>query len=1379
MKKLLVSIMILLCAHVITVQSQVRKDSPRRKDTIKRDDTIKRKDADKRVNASMLTGVALRADPSGVAQCGTNSQWIREVNQQMRRALSDRSRKDTDRRAAPKAGRPIISLPRTSSVLTTQPSFPVNQIITCGKFRLYYEDFLHANNDGFAHVGLGAARRNTMCAMLTYVESVYDFNQLPANDFIDLYFMQSYSATNPAPAGTSFLARAGPYFSLASGYGTTPGFYGGNMFVHVSTSVDPDPGNYDGVLQVNFDNVYSSSIFYQAVSYWNDYTDTTNACDWDLYSTLLHEVTHVMGWFSNVEEGAAPNYYAVNMQNNSFSLLDKDFLYYGDAKTPATFAGKKLVTILPPSINPNVSAIPNALRSNKVWMNNSGIPLNHAAYSGDFVGYKSTPEPPFAPRSLMSHLNDNLGSFTGMTQYSPGFQPNYVMGAGIAREQLKREWTNFEMRTLLNIGYQLNPAFANSKSLSGGAVLNQNLLTVNKPPHRTVPAQVTEYATWSNAQFSWAEIMPVTATISVNNNLTMPSTASTVVINVSSLGADADGDTVRVLPNSLFNIRGTGSSVPVFGGNNHNRLSVNSTATQVTFTPRPGFRGLAQFGFYLWDGKEKGSFVVATIDVQSVSAAYISTLPPTHNKVMNGGFEEGTEVRQRLLNESIEHTGFEFYREGPFVMGHHLSDNHPYNFMTGLGIYNGGEYVYQSRKDCNHINGGVKGDYGSGASDFNSNGYTFNFTPNPLANSATNPNHRYHNFFMDSFLELITPVTQCNYYRLDMDVSFQRSGLPVGFNLPASLNFDTSPGTTYTSTTFQTAPLSLPVTTVAQNAWQHFSTNVPYCQATPASFIRLKQNLSIPEPPKLDNVALSLIVPPPPLTVSATAAPASGSCCSTLSASASNTMCGATYTWQPGNLSGQSVTVCPTATTTYTVTVNDSCRTATSTVTVSPQGSGTTSWPKHPTGSVREFFTTTARAANDDLFAAGYFSDSVTFPGYPTWTAPTGRTLMVARFSDGCGTAWAERLGGSFTTVNDMVMDSSGNIFITGRITATTTFGSITLNGAGMFILKLDGSNGNVLAAKVSSGSGSAEGISLSIDAADNIYIGGQFHGSVNFGSSLPTHVSNASSLDIFAVKYDNLLAPQWSNSFGSPANDYNGGIAYSTSSLYVASNMNQNFAIGSTTFTNAAPGTTDMFIGRLDPATGAFLSGRMEGNSTDSCNVRDIAADSAGNVYFTGSYMGQFNVTTTALNATSRDIFIGRWTPGLVNSWAYSMGGGSVDEGGSISFDASGNVYFAGNFSGPATFAGFTPSTLTGGWNMFTVKVEQATGTRFFAAQSTVSGLSNARNYSITTLPGGQSYVAGTFVGTITFGTSAPQTSSPGSMDAIIGRLSNTGSFY
>jgi hypothetical protein len=106
---------------------------------------------------------------------------------------------------------------------------------TCGVFDIYYEDILLNNNWGFNEPNnIGLERRNTVCAVLTYLQGVFNFGQVPLLNHIRIEIEASYQTVyNPAPANwTGVIARATPFFpSIAS---STPGYYGGYIYDKVT-----------------------------------------------------------------------------------------------------------------------------------------------------------------------------------------------------------------------------------------------------------------------------------------------------------------------------------------------------------------------------------------------------------------------------------------------------------------------------------------------------------------------------------------------------------------------------------------------------------------------------------------------------------------------------------------------------------------------------------------------------------------------------------------------------------------------------------------------------------------------------------------------------------------------------------------------------------------------------------------------------------------------------------------------------------------------------------------------------------------------------------------------------------------------------------------
>ncbi len=78
-----------------------------------------------------------------------------------------------------------------SSAFTAPATFPASAIDTCGKFQVFYADeeiFLSTGiRGGFANLSSGATRRNTMCSVLQYIQSRFDFNKVPSGEYVRLY----------------------------------------------------------------------------------------------------------------------------------------------------------------------------------------------------------------------------------------------------------------------------------------------------------------------------------------------------------------------------------------------------------------------------------------------------------------------------------------------------------------------------------------------------------------------------------------------------------------------------------------------------------------------------------------------------------------------------------------------------------------------------------------------------------------------------------------------------------------------------------------------------------------------------------------------------------------------------------------------------------------------------------------------------------------------------------------------------------------------------------------------------------------------------------------------------------------------------------------
>lgn len=879
--------------------------------------------------------------------------------------------------------------PSVNSVNTTQSSFSPSATIACGNFRVYYEDLQLQTGEGFDDPALGAFRRNTLCAVLNYVQSV-----LHVSVTVDLHVEQSLTPI-ANPANTSnyrWLALAGPNYKTGT-YGSVPGYFGGNLYDHITTGLDPDPTDYDAHVTFNFHQIWSNTTpsYPAPLSYWDDYLNTTPSCRADLFSVSLHEIGHCLGFISGIGDDGSANHYITNLSTNpnSFTKLDQNFFWYGDARIPGSFTGNKLVNgTTTPILNPSFISTPNflanytsTLSANSVWMTNSGAPNNYKAYDGYWymnVGQMSVWN--LARGSFLSHLDRaDMAVYRG-GQHSPGFQPKYVMGPSILPNEQVRSWTIQEIRMFKTLGYNLNPTFASSTSLSTNNTISNSALLLNSPPCRTNTVSLVRFPLTSNADYINAlcdpENKPVDLTL-INNNIPGFAIATNTVIDTHTLPniGDLNGQQVGVFPNSIYGVRGVTT-----GGNNHNSIVLTNSHT-IVYTPPPGFYGRAEFGFNLWDGLEKGGVKVITIEVLPPTTAF--TLTPGSELVINGSFEDATEVKT-VANPTVAISTRINGHVTQLNYATHESGGHPYLCLYyGGGYYNRGVVKKESYRYCYNLTSTILPSmnpegYGSEYTSCQAQPYN-TFVANVLpVNTGTANNECYvaikgdYQIFGAStpamVSTLMNPLKTCGYYRMEFDVA-QDQAYPIGFlmkcNLLAATNLtNSSAGISYT--TLQSIPLDYTVSTVITNTtynWQHVAVDFVYCGAPTKTVlieVPLQSNLSLlPYSFGIDNISIKeKTTPPPPLIVTATNSSTlfcSGST-ATLTGHAFNSSCQPQFTWQPmGTLSNTVVVTPPNPNTTYTLLANDGCRTGSAIVTAAPLPSGSFTAPSICIGQVSAF----------------------------------------------------------------------------------------------------------------------------------------------------------------------------------------------------------------------------------------------------------------------------------------------------------------------------------------------------------------------------------------------------------------------------------------
>jgi len=373
---------------------------------------------------------------------------------------------------------------------------------------------------------------------------------------------------------------------------------------------------------------------------------------------------------------------------------------------------------------------------------------------------------------------------------------------------------------------------------------------------------------------------------------------------------------------------------------------------------------------------------------------------------------------------------------------------------------------------------------------------------------------------------------------------------------------------------------------------------------------------------------------------------------------------------------------------------------------------------------------------NGNAYVTGEYYGTVDFdPGAATanLTSIGLGDIFLAQFNSSGNYQWAKSIGGvDYDTGNEITLDASGNLYLTGYFRETTDFdpgaGTANLTALGthdIFLAKYN-STGNYLWAKAMGSTNNDEAYSVTLDGSGNSYITGYFQGAADFdpgaGMAILTPVGVS---DIFIAKYDASGNFLWAHNIGGTWVDVGSAIAVDgNGNTYLTGIFWQtaDFDPGAGTANLTSAGAFDIFIAKYD-ASGNYLWAKNIG-STGSDVGDDIALDDGGNFWITGGFTGSVDFdsgagTANLTSSGSEDIFFAKYSSTGDYLWAKAVGGTGQDEGTSIAVDGGGNTYLTGFFGGTADF---DPGTNTA--NLSPAGAYDIFIARYDAVPTSVSGL-------------------------------------------------------
>ena len=438
------------------------------------------------------------------------------------------------------------------------------------------------------------------------------------------------------------------------------------------------------------------------------------------------------------------------------------------------------------------------------------------------------------------------------------------------------------------------------------------------------------------------------------------------------------------------------------------------------------------------------------------------------------------------------------------------------------------------------------------------------------------------------------------------------------------------------------------------------------------------------------------------------------------------------------------------------------------------QGAPSWLWASAAGGAGDDWSCDLATDDSGNTYVGGSFSGTSSF-GNIILTSSGGADAFIGKIDTNGNWLWAKRAGGAdHDGVVRVFADNGGNCYITGYFRLSSDFGATTLVSPGerdIFVAKLD-TAGNWLWAVRAGGSGNESGYGIIADGSGNVFITGYFVTTANFGDITLTGWGYYN--NVFIAKLDPDGNWLWANQAGGIENQCGYDIAIdSNGSLYITGYVNLDSNFGSIYVSSI--GASDIFVAKTDPDGNWQWVINAGGASTifgsDAGNA--IAIDSADNLYLSGYYTGTAGFGSSTLTSRGQqDIFVAKLDSSGYWSWATSAGGSSGnDNAQDIALDGSGNIYITGDFYYRSYFGDTLLQGVGLDHDIFVAKLSP-TGNWVWAIKS--QGNWDDSGYGISALADGTSYVTGYVSISANFGSITPAWN--GLEDIFVAKLSPGG---
>ncbi len=349
-----------------------------------------------------------------------------------------------------------------------------------------------------------------------------------------------------------------------------------------------------------------------------------------------------------------------------------------------------------------------------------------------------------------------------------------------------------------------------------------------------------------------------------------------------------------------------------------------------------------------------------------------------------------------------------------------------------------------------------------------------------------------------------------------------------------------------------------------------------------------------------------------------------------------------------------------------------------------------------PAGAVNwvEAFLGEPRVAADpsgNLLVAGSAYGTQDIAGVP-FVSAGNNDVFAGKLTPAGATSWLVRLGGSGgETLADVTVDSKGNLLLLLSTTGGGSFAKpLSCPALGVAIVKLSSDKGAEVWSKcLTIGAGTnVEPYAIATDAKDDVYIGGRYYGSIDFGGSVINDVYSQG----FVAKYSGVTGDlAWGKELtstpgiGAPVRDLVGD----GNDVVAAGEFNGTADFSGKPLTSASA-NPDAFVARFAGPDGSGLLAKRFGDSgADSATA--VARDGSGALVVAGNFSGQVDFGAgPVVSGGGLDVFLTSVNGATFSpTWAKTFGGSADDKARGLAIKSNGEIALVAEMSAAANFGG------------------------------------------------------------------------------------------